>query len=60
MDSLILVEYIQKKYGKEIRDMFFDILSKTIDYHNITINLGGASSITFELNKDKKDKIHGE
>lgn len=55
MDDLALSEYIQQHYGKDIAGMFWDILSKTINYHNITLNLGGGNSLTFELNKNKKE-----
>ena len=56
MDDLVLAEYIQKKYGNDIKIMFFDILSKTINYHKLTINLGCGSSLTFELNKNKLEE----
>jgi hypothetical protein len=34
--------------------MFWDLASKTMNYHKLTLNLGGGNSITFELNKERK------
>lgn len=49
-----LVKYIEDKYIKNIIDMLTDISSRTGDYHCLTINFPFDSSITFDINKNKK------
>ena len=36
--------------------MVLDLVSKTIDYHKLILNLARGNSITFELNKERKIK----